>query len=183
MCATLSEKDRNTCERRILTGGKDEPLRRTHGMRRHMTRDAVSRTEWYFGFRRSSCDPDRKSPQAQKTPVWGPRRWNLAEKRPASWRSYESCSLARFRSKNCTLLSESDVAGGTRRSGMPLHRFRNGVKFRLGDGCVAPRGIGAKTTSGMDGRRSKKKGCNTRTSQEVTHPSTTLAQARLTAEF
>ncbi|CAJ1935473.1 unnamed protein product [Sphenostylis stenocarpa] len=25
--------------------------------------------------------------------------------------------------------------------------------------------------------------CNTRTSQEVTHPSTTLAQARLTAEF
>ena len=29
----------------------------------------------------------------------------------------------------------------------------------------------------------KKVGCNTRTSQEVTHPSTTLAQARLTAEF
>ena len=29
----------------------------------------------------------------------------------------------------------------------------------------------------------KKKRCNTRTSQEVTHPSTTLAQARLTAEF
>ena len=28
-----------------------------------------------------------------------------------------------------------------------------------------------------------KKGCNTRTSQEVTHPSTTLAQARLTSEF
>ena len=28
-----------------------------------------------------------------------------------------------------------------------------------------------------------KKRCNTRTSQEVTHPSTTLAQARLTAEF
>ena len=26
-------------------------------------------------------------------------------------------------------------------------------------------------------------GCNTRTSREVTHPSTTLAQARLTAEF
>ena len=26
-------------------------------------------------------------------------------------------------------------------------------------------------------------GCNTRTSQGVTHPSTTLAQARLTAEF
>ena len=30
---------------------------------------------------------------------------------------------------------------------------------------------------------SKKEGCNTRTSQEVTHPSTTLAQARLTSEF
>ena len=28
-----------------------------------------------------------------------------------------------------------------------------------------------------------KKGCNTRTSQGVTHPSTTLAQARLTSEF
>ncbi|CAJ1935494.1 unnamed protein product [Sphenostylis stenocarpa] len=27
------------------------------------------------------------------------------------------------------------------------------------------------------------KRCNTRTSREVTHPSTTLAQARLTAEF
>ncbi|KAL0455169.1 UNVERIFIED_CONTAM: hypothetical protein Slati_0856100 [Sesamum latifolium] len=29
----------------------------------------------------------------------------------------------------------------------------------------------------------RKKGCNTRTSQGVTHPSTTLAQARLTSEF
>ncbi|CAN8319785.1 unnamed protein product [Cochlearia groenlandica] len=29
----------------------------------------------------------------------------------------------------------------------------------------------------------RKKGCNTRTSPEVTHPSTTLAQARFTAEF
>ena len=36
------------------------------------------------------------------------------------------------------------------------------------------------------GRKKKnknKKGCNTRTSREVTHPSTTLAQARLAAEF
>ncbi|KAF9663320.1 hypothetical protein SADUNF_Sadunf17G0028900 [Salix dunnii] len=31
--------------------------------------------------------------------------------------------------------------------------------------------------------RGQKEGCNTRTSQEVTHPSTTLAQARLTLEF
>ena len=29
----------------------------------------------------------------------------------------------------------------------------------------------------------KKEGCNTRTSQEVTHPRTTLAQARFTVEF
>ena len=34
---------------------------------------------------------------------------------------------------------------------------------------------------GPDG--AKKWGCNTRTSQGVTHPSTTLAQARLTSEF
>ena len=32
-------------------------------------------------------------------------------------------------------------------------------------------------------RKSQKEGCNTRTFQEITHPSTTLAQARLTAEF
>ena len=32
-------------------------------------------------------------------------------------------------------------------------------------------------------KKSQKEGCNTRTSQEVTQPSTTLAQARLTAEF
>ncbi|KAF9663322.1 hypothetical protein SADUNF_Sadunf17G0029900 [Salix dunnii] len=31
--------------------------------------------------------------------------------------------------------------------------------------------------------RGQKEGCNTRTSQEVTHPSTTLFQARLTSEF
>ena len=29
----------------------------------------------------------------------------------------------------------------------------------------------------------QKERCNTRTSQEITHPSTTLAQARFTAEF
>ena len=33
------------------------------------------------------------------------------------------------------------------------------------------------------GKKFVKRGCNTRTSQEVTHPSTTHAQARLTAEF
>ncbi|XXG47393.1 hypothetical protein AAC387_Pa02g2057 [Persea americana] len=42
-------------------------------------------------------------------------------------------------------------------------------------------------SSAKEGRpkltRKAKRGCNTRTSQEVTHPSTTLAQARLTAEF
>ncbi|CAL5426207.1 unnamed protein product [Camellia sinensis] len=49
----------------------------------------------------------------------------------------------------------------------------------------------AKNRTGCPGKGEKKKkrkkkgqkGCNTRTSQGVTHPSTTLAQARLTAEF
>ncbi|KAL6272317.1 hypothetical protein ACE6H2_023018 [Prunus campanulata] len=35
----------------------------------------------------------------------------------------------------------------------------------------------------LERQKGKKKGCNTRTSQEVTHPSTTLAQTRLTSEF
>jgi hypothetical protein len=34
-----------------------------------------------------------------------------------------------------------------------------------------------------EAKKNKRLGCNTRTSQEVTHPSTTLAQTRLTAEF
>src|SRR5579883_433346 len=45
---------------------------------------------------------------------------------------------------------------------------------------------GGNATRGLP-RRSpiliKRGECNTRTSQEVTHPSTTLAQARLTSEF
>ena len=45
----------------------------------------------------------------------------------------------------------------------------NGGKKQCGNAGVA------KKTVAME--------CNTRTSQEVTHPSTTLAQARLTAEF
>ena len=39
------------------------------------------------------------------------------------------------------------------------------------------------TRSQSHGKTGTKKGCNTRTSQEVTHPCTTLAQARLTSEF
>ncbi|CAJ1935526.1 unnamed protein product [Sphenostylis stenocarpa] len=39
----------------------------------------------------------------------------------------------------------------------------------------------AKWVVGINGKKDDR--CNTRTSQEVTHPSTTLAQARLTAEF
>src|SRR5512136_2433067 len=42
---------------------------------------------------------------------------------------------------------------------------------------------GRSGASQKGGERDKKEGCNTRTSQEVTHPSTTLAQARLTSEF
>ncbi|KAL2223918.1 UNVERIFIED_CONTAM: hypothetical protein Sindi_2921100 [Sesamum indicum] len=40
-----------------------------------------------------------------------------------------------------------------------------------------------KAGSWTGGGAVRKKGCNTRTSQGVTHPSTTLAQARLTSEF
>ncbi|KAL2224265.1 UNVERIFIED_CONTAM: hypothetical protein Sindi_2920600 [Sesamum indicum] len=40
-----------------------------------------------------------------------------------------------------------------------------------------------KQEAGRVGGAVRKKGCNTRTSQGVTHPSTTLAQARLTSEF
>ncbi|CAJ1935486.1 unnamed protein product [Sphenostylis stenocarpa] len=36
---------------------------------------------------------------------------------------------------------------------------------------------------GVHEKYDTKKRCNTRTSREVTHPSTTLAQARLAAEF
>ncbi|CAJ1935492.1 unnamed protein product [Sphenostylis stenocarpa] len=39
----------------------------------------------------------------------------------------------------------------------------------------------AKWVVGINGKKDDR--CNTRTSREVTHPSTTLAQARLTAEF
>ena len=36
---------------------------------------------------------------------------------------------------------------------------------------------------GIVSENRRKMGCNTRTSHEVTHPSTTLAEARLTSEF
>uniref|UniRef100_A0A7N0VG27 Uncharacterized protein n=1 Tax=Kalanchoe fedtschenkoi TaxID=63787 RepID=A0A7N0VG27_KALFE len=39
------------------------------------------------------------------------------------------------------------------------------------------------TSSGGGTKNKRKKGCNTRTSQEVTNPSTTLALGRFTAEF
>ncbi|KAF1885760.1 hypothetical protein Lal_00008535 [Lupinus albus] len=48
--------------------------------------------------------------------------------------------------------------------------------------CGVLMGSGALVLSVNATSRGKKR-CNTRTSQEVTHPSTTLAQARLTAEF
>ncbi|EFH38449.1 expressed protein [Arabidopsis lyrata subsp. lyrata] len=40
-----------------------------------------------------------------------------------------------------------------------------------------------KVISHKQQKKKEKEGCNTRTSREVTHPSTTLAQARLPAEF
>ena len=41
----------------------------------------------------------------------------------------------------------------------------------------------ASNRSVAENLKKKREGCNTRTSQGVTHPSTTLAQARLTSEF
>ena len=62
-------------------------------------------------------------------------------------------------------------------------RFRNGS---MGD--VVPHGTKVMRFPSLDSflaekKNKNKKGCNTRTSREDTHPSTTLAQARLTAEF
>ncbi|KAF9663327.1 hypothetical protein SADUNF_Sadunf17G0032600 [Salix dunnii] len=66
-----------------------------------------------------------------------------------------------------------------------------GIKSGAGRGFVPHSLITAvfQRLSRIDGmgrakrERGQKEGCNTRTSQEVTHPSTTLAQARLTSEF
>ena len=63
-------------------GGKEKPQRKTHGLRLRIKRDVVPHTEWHFVFRRWSNDRNHKSPQVQKTPVWRPKRWNLADKRP-----------------------------------------------------------------------------------------------------
>ena len=45
------------------------------------------------------------------------------------------------------------------------------------------KGRGAGDQKKMGRGTGKKEGCHTRTSQEVTHPRTTLAQTRLTMEF
>ncbi|MED6203329.1 hypothetical protein PIB30_114432, partial [Stylosanthes scabra] len=46
------------------------------------------------------------------------------------------------------------------------------------------RASGRGSAAGRTGKKEVlKKRCNTRTSEDVTHPSTTLAQARLTEEF
>ncbi|RDY05539.1 hypothetical protein CR513_10615, partial [Mucuna pruriens] len=50
----------------------------------------------------------------------------------------------------------------------------------MGTGALVP-SLGSKKQRHK--KEIRKKMCNTRTSQEVTHASTTLAQARLTAEF
>ena len=46
-----------------------------------------------------------------------------------------------------------------------------------------PNPLGRHVESRDSTRKSQKEGCNTRTSQEVSHPSTTLAEACLIAEF
>ena len=68
------------------------------------------------------------------------------------------------------LASYSETPAGTR--SMPT------VEVRLRGRDERGRGRGTKSK-----QKGRKKGCNTRTSQGVTHPSTTLAQARLTSEF
>ena len=49
--------------------------------------------------------------------------------------------------------------------------------------CEGPNLLGRQVASRSSTRKSQKKWCNTRASQEVTHPSTTLAKAPLIAEF
>ena len=49
--------------------------------------------------------------------------------------------------------------------------------------CEGPNPLGRQVASRSSTRKSQKEGCNTRDSQEVTHPSTTLAKAPLIAEF
>ena len=58
----------------------------------------------------------------------------------------------------------------------PRHRNRDAVRERKGEEI---KGRGAADQKKKGRGTSKKEGCNTRTSKEVTHPSTTLTQARL----
>uniref|UniRef100_A0A6N2L1L8 Uncharacterized protein n=1 Tax=Salix viminalis TaxID=40686 RepID=A0A6N2L1L8_SALVM len=94
-----------------------------------------------------------------------------------------------------------EISGGLRRRGRGrLRRGAGGIKSREGHsfephsliavGLQRLSGIrhGVKREGVKRGGQKRERGltnegCNTRTSQEVTHPSTTLAQARLTAEF
>uniref|UniRef100_A0A6N2LAW0 Uncharacterized protein n=1 Tax=Salix viminalis TaxID=40686 RepID=A0A6N2LAW0_SALVM len=59
----------------------------------------------------------------------------------------------------------------------------SGTKYRVDCGGGGVRGELSGADKKEKGTGKQNEGCNTRTSQEVTHPSTTLAQARLTAEF
>ena len=52
-----------------------------------------------------------------------------------------------------------------------------------GRGCPAPAGNCSPLRNPIAEKGKKIDECKTRTSQEVTHPSTTLAQVRLTSEF
>ncbi|KAB5511149.1 hypothetical protein DKX38_030183 [Salix brachista] len=60
------------------------------------------------------------------------------------------------------------------------------ARLRWSSTIIANQRHGVKREGSLAGRTKKRKqneGCNTRTSQEVTHPSTTLAQAHLSAKF
>ena len=56
-------------------------------------------------------------------------------------------------------------------------------KIRLGKSDFSVWPQFGKLATKSSGNKNEKKGCNTGTSQKVTHSSTTPAQARLTAEF
>ena len=87
-------------------------------------------------------------------------RWNLPCRRKRGEISY-----ARFRRPvSCDRILGSTIA---------RHRRR----------CEGPNPLGRQVASRSSNCKSQKEGCNTRASQEVTHPSTTLVKAPLIAEF
>ena len=109
------------------------------------------------GIRVSSvCAPLHMTPPANKLKY---RRKTLAK------RGKNDGSVGTRRRARLGRVSTSMVTASVARDTAPLHKLKK-AKQRSEEKSLEKRG-----------------GCNTRTSQGVTHPSTTLAQARLTSEF